>query len=243
MSARCAFLHSGLGRRPSEQCASYGLDLPLSGSVDAKGRLVLDATDDIDTLSLSAILDSTHSALAGGSYKAIGLEAYPQTSPAQGPCATPSGRLDGVHMPSVTASYVGTLRTTKGADVVVRLMTHQDTIPLAGMWNGPKPALITHGNMVFLFGGFAVTGTMQLTNSVCGITTGTIQPQNGYVWGTVLQIEFDTDSTYHTGATFDTYIDPATGVLSVVSGGLYDIELTKPCSADFVPGGTLTREG
>lgn len=225
----------------SGQCSSYGLDLTLSGSVDTKGRLVLGATDNVDTLSLSAILDPTHSALASGSYHAVGLEAYPQTAPPQTACATPSGKLDGVLMSPVTASYVGVLRTTEGANVRVSLTTQQDTVPLAGM-SYALPAIVTHGNTVFLVGGFAVTGTMQLSSSACGVTTGRIQPRNGYVWGTVLQIEFDTDSTYRKGATFDTYIDPTTGALSVVSGGIYAVDSTSFCSAHFVPGGTLTRQ-
>lgn len=227
---------------PSGQCSSYGLDLPLTGSVDASGHLVLNATDNIDTLSLSAILDPNHAAFASGSYHAIGLEAYPQTAPAQGPCSTPSARLSGVLMAPVNASYTGVLTTSDGANVTVSLTTHQDTMPLAGMWNSAQPNIITHGNMVFLVGGFAVTGTMTLTSAVCGITTGRIQPENGYVWGSVLQIEFDTDSTYRHGATFDTYIDPTTGALTVVSGGIYSFQSLTSCSADFLPGGTLIRQ-
>jgi len=144
-------------------------------------------------------------------------------------------------MAPVSASYVGTLQTTDGANILVTLKTHQDTIPLAGMSYAAQPAIITHGNMVFLVGGFAVTGTMELEHSVCGVTKGMIQPQNGYVWGTVLQVEFDTDTTYHRGATFDTYIDPTTGALNVVSGGLYAVAPTQFCAAHFVPG-TLTRQ-
>jgi hypothetical protein len=83
---------------------------------------------------------------------------------------------------------------------------------------------------------------MQLTNSVCGVTTGTIQPQNGYVWGTVFQIEFDTDSTWRRGATFEAYIDPRTGSLTVVGGRLYANDSTQSCAADLVPGGTLARQ-
>jgi hypothetical protein len=225
----------------SNQCASYGLDLPLTGSVDGHGHLALHATDNVDTLALSATLDPSRSAFANGAYTAIGAEAYPQTAPATGPCTTPSGKLDGTLMAPVNASYVGTLRTTDGASILVTLTTHQDTIPLAGMSSGAHPAIITHGNMVFLVGGFAVTGTMQLTHSVCGVTGGMIQPQNGYVWGTVLQIEFDTDTSYHQGATFETYIDPATGALNVVGARLYSVDATHFCSAAFVPG-TLTRQ-
>ena len=225
----------------SGQCSSYGLDLPLTGSVGANGHLSLSATDNVDTLALSATLDAEHSAFANGRYRAIGIEAYPQTSAAQGPCTTPTGRLNGILMPPVNASYVGVLTTTRGAHIQVSLTTHQDTIPLAGILN-PRPALITHGNMVFLVGGFAVTGTMHLATSVCGVTTGTIQPQNGYVWGTVLQIEFDTDSTYRRGATFATYIDPTTGALSIVGGRVYAVDSAQYCAADFVPGGTLTRQ-
>jgi hypothetical protein len=145
-------------------------------------------------------------------------------------------------MAPVNASYVGTLATTRGANVLVSLTMHQDTIPLPGMSLGTQPGIITHGNMVFLVGGFTVTGTMQLTPSVCGVTKAKIQPWNGYVWGTVLQIEFDTDSTYHHGATFDTYIDPTTGALDVVSGGVYALDAARFCTADFAPGGTLTRQ-
>lgn len=227
----------------SGQCASYGLDLPLTGSVDAKGHLMLDATDNIDTLSLSAMLAADHAALASGSYRATGLEAYPQTSPAQSPCVTPSGKLHGVLMSPVNASYTGTLQTIGGASVLVSLTTHQDTMPLPGMSNPTEPAIVTHGNMVFLAGGFPVTGTMTLSSSVCGVTTGKIQPRNGYVWGTVLQIEFDTDTNAGKGAKFDTYIDPTTGALNVVSGGLYASDSATPCMADFVPGGTLIRQG
>jgi len=225
----------------SGQCASYGLDLPLTGSVDANGHLTLHATDNLDTLALSATLDPNRSAFANGAYTAIGAESYPQTSPPTGPCSTPSGKLDGTLMAPVNASYVGTLQTTDGGSVLVTLTTAQDTIPLAGMSYGAHPAIITHGNMVFLVGGFAVTGTMQLGHSACGVTRGKIQPQNGYVWGTILQIEFDTDTSYHKGATFDTYIDPTTGALSVVGGRVYSVDSTHFCAAHFVPG-TLTRQ-
>ena len=221
------------------QCSSYGLDLPLSGSVDARGHLVLNATDQVDTLSLSATLDHQHSAFASGAYQAIGAESYPQTSPATGPCTTPTGKANGILMSPVSATYVGTLTTTNGANVVVSLTTRQDTIPLPGMSNGAQPAYVTHGNMIFLVGGFAVTGTMRLSHSVCGVTTGKIQPEDGYVWGTVFQVEFDTDTTYQRGATFDTYIDPTTGALNVVSGTVYSVN----CAQHFVAGGTLARQG
>ena len=225
----------------SGQCASYGLDLPLTVSVDAKGHLALNATDNLDTLALNATLAPDHSAFATGAYKAIGAETYPQTSPPTGPCSTPSGKLAGILMAPVSATYVGTLETPAGANVLVSLATHQDTMPLPGLSYGGYPSYITHGNMVFLVGGFAVTGTMHLEHSVCGVTTGRIQPQNGYVWGTVLQIEFDTDTTYRVGAKFDTYIDPTTGALTVVSGGIYAVDSAKYCAAHFVPG-TLTRQ-
>ena len=221
-------------------CASYGLDLPLTGSVGPRGHLVLNATDNLDTLALSATVDPQHTALTSGSYTAIGAEAYPQTSPPPSSCTAPSGKLNGVLMPSVSASYVGTLATTEGTTVLVKLTMDQDTIPLPGLSHDAQPTYITNGNMVFLVGGFAVKGTMELTPSLCGVKSAKIEPQNGYVWGTVLQVEFDTDTTYHHGATFDTYMDPTTGTLNLVSGSVYG---SRSCVAHFVAGSLLSRQG
>lgn len=227
----------------SGQCSSYGQDLPLTGTLDGHGNLAVRATDNVDTLSLSATLAANDMSFANGAYRASGQEAYPQDAPAQLPCTTPSGKLNGTLMQPVNAIYGGTLNSSTGP-VQVRLTLHQDTIPVEGGWSNPhdaRSAIILRGHIAFLVGGFFVTGTMQLTPSVCGVSTATIQPKVGYVWGTVLQIEFDTDTTYRHGAWFANFIDPKTGAITVANDTVYSDSASSLCTA-YLGAGTLTRQ-
>ena len=228
------------------QCGSFGLDLPLTGTVDDRGHVALFATDSVDSLSLNAKLDAER---IDGTYRAEGLEAYPLIVPvdasiaAQATCTVDAGTLIGVLMEPVNATYAGALTTSSGAAVQVQLTTHQDTLPVVGGWGNPHtagPAYILHGQTYFLVGGFFVTGTMQLPSPVCGVTTATIQPKEGYVWGTVLQIEFDSDTTYSQGGTFATFIDPSGHTLNVIGATIYNDKQAPFCQVDL--SGTLTRQ-
>lgn len=223
------------------QCGAYALDLPLTGTVDAQGHLALRATDNVDTFSVSGTLAAER---VSGTYQAVGDEAYPQRASAQTACTMTGGSLNGILMEPVTATYAGTLRDSSGDVVQVQLTTHQDTLPIKGGPTNPHTAssnVIVRGRLPFMVGGFFVTGTMRLSSPVCGVTTGTIQSHAGYVWGTVLQVEFDTDSTDQHGATFATFIDPTTGSLNVGAASVYDETRSPICLITNLTG-TLTRQ-
>jgi hypothetical protein len=222
------------------QCSSFGLDLPMTGTADS-GRLSLRATDSTVTLTVKANLGADDTSFVDGSYSAAGAEAYPLFARNQLPCSTATGKLNGFLMPPVNATYSGTL-TNGATSVQVRLVTEQDTVPITGPWNNPQPAIILRGHTNFLVGGFFVTGTMQLTSPACGTITGIVQPEDGYVWGTVLQVEFDADTTYKSGAVFSTLIDPETGALTVVNASVYNNDGTPQACYVFDLTGTLARE-
>jgi hypothetical protein len=139
-------------------------------------------------------------------------------------------------MRPVTAIYSGTITNEAGADIGVTMTIEQGTTPIPGALNpsAVTPHIILHGQTVFLAGGFPVTGTIQLRHSTCGVRHAEIQPLDGYVWGTVLQIEFDTDTHYRTGVVLDAFIDPSTGALEINGGKEY--AFTQSCLVKLVSG-------
>ena len=88
--------------------------------------------------------------------------------------------------------------------------------------------------------GFSVTGTISLTYSVCGVTSASIQPKEGFLTGNYLVVEFDTNTTYKTGATLAFSIDAASGALTLVPGDFIK-EYNGNCFIPYVAG-NLARQ-
>jgi hypothetical protein len=223
-------------------CNAYGQELPLTGTIDDQGHLTLFATDHVDSLTVSATLTAGGTAFVNGSYRATGTEGDPL--PGGGaPCKTAAGKLNGYLLQPINATYTGALTNGDGASVQVSVTPQQDTVPLTGPWDPPpvESAYIMRQVVFFPIGGFFVAGTMQLAQPVCGMTTGTIPPKEGYVWGTVMQIEFETDDTNALSAVFSALVDPRTGNLNVVDATVYGRGPSGPCSVANLTG-TLARQ-
>lgn len=100
-----------------------------------------------------------------------------------------------------------------------------------------NPAFIVQGREIVRPGGFAVTGTMALTNSMCGATTASVQAKEGYIYGNYLPVEFDTDTSYKTGFAGVFKIDPSTKSLVLI----YGFEYKGSCSTSY-GGETLPKQ-
>lgn len=225
---------------PGSVCASFALNLPVTGTVDAQGHLALLAAYSADTFSASGTVAAEK---MSGTFHAEGYEILPDRASVQGACTTLGGAFNGVLIEPVNATYTGTLNDSSGHIVSVQLTTHQDTLPIASApSNAANPQAIPVGVPPFFqVGGFAVTGTMQLSSPLCGVTTGTIHANYGYVWGTLLQVEFAPDTTHQHGAWFQAYIDPTSGSLNFVQGYVYDDTQSPICVISPLVG-TLTRQ-
>lgn len=231
-------------------CGAFALDVGMAGTLDASNHLTLHAGDSVVHFDLNATLNSGGGSFASAPYTVFGEEEIPQTASvlarsAQTACASLSGKSTGVHLTPITGSYTGPVSDANGNVVQVNMTVEQDTAPVASVTG---PDIIAHGELgPFWVGGFPVTGTIQLSNSACGATHATIQANEGYVWGTYLQVEFDTSATRpYAGFGMFAFIDPSTGDLTVVGGGDYSAsgdnngDATNVCFVAVVSG-KLTR--
>jgi hypothetical protein len=226
-------------------CNSLAFELPATGTIDMDNHLNLTATDGIVSFELTSTLDSGRTTFSDGSYTVRGQEAYPTTAftalfEQARPSATPSscgGTLQGQRLPAL-GNYSGTLMASNGIQVDASVAIQQSATPYAGPQSGPS--IITQGREYIYPGGFSVTGTITLTNSVCGVTTASIQPKEGYLFGNYLVVEFDTNTTYKTGASLAFRIDPVSGALILVPGDLIQ-EYNGSCSMPYVAGNLARR--
>jgi hypothetical protein len=204
-------------------CDSLGFALLATGSIDAANQLKLMATDGIVSFSFQATLDSTRHFFTNGNYTVSGNEAYPMSNEARAGIfaqasvlnAPPScsGMLKGQLFPAL-GNYSGTLTASNGDLVDATVSLQQSTTPY-NRSSGPGPSIITQGEEYVYASGFAVNGSISLKDSACGVTSGTIQPKEAYLFGNYLVDEFDTNTTYKTGVALAFSIDPASGALTL----------------------------
>jgi hypothetical protein len=221
-------------------CTTLAFDLPATGTIDGANHLNLTATDGIVSFALTATLAGDGTSFSNARYQVSGAEAYPMTSASllQSPRSsatspTCGGALVGQLMPAL-GSYSGTLTASSGAIVDADITLQQSPTPLPGA-SKPAPAIITQGREYVFVSGFTVTGSMTLTDSVCGVTSASIQPKEGYLFGNDLVVEFDTNTTYKTGASLAFRIDPTSGSLILVPG-IFIQEYNQACSIPYIAG-------
>jgi hypothetical protein len=236
-----------VGDQPS--CVSLAFDLPATGRIDETNHLALTATDGIVSFDLTATVNGANNSFPNAHYTVSGAEAYPtastrayaglleqpQSSAAPSSC---TGTLKGQLFPAL-GSYSGTLTASNGTQVDAAITLEQSTIPYAGS-SAPAAAIITQGREYMYASGFAVNGAISLKNSVCGVTSASIQPREGYLLGNYLVVEFDTDTTYKTGASLAFSIDPTSGALTLVPG-IFIQEYNANCFVPYIAG-NLTRQ-
>lgn len=232
-------------------CSNLAYDLPATGSIDGSNRLTMTASDGKVSFSMSATISSDGTSFSNAAYKLSGSEAYPAITPAVNrgtgrgaaspaqQCASYSGILNGKLLP-VSGNYTGTLTAANGATVAASISLQQASLPY-GATAAAAPAFIVQGHEQIWPGGFALSGTMTLTNSVCGVTTATIQAQEGYVYGNYLIAEFDTDATYKTGAALLFSVNSSTGSLTLIPGASV-FEYNGTCGMRY-SAGTLAKQG
>jgi hypothetical protein len=226
-------------------CDSLAFKLPATGTIDGENHLNRTATNGIVSFELTSTLDSGRTTFSDGSYTVSGQEAYPTTAftapfEEARPSATPSscsGSLQGQLLPTL-GNYAGTLTASNAIQVDASVAIQQSATPFAGP--ASLPSIITQGREYIYPGGFSVSGSITLTNSVCGVTSASIQPKEGYLFGNYLVVEFDTNTTYKTGASLAFRIDPASGALILVLGDFIQ-EYNGSCSMPYVAG-NLARQ-
>jgi hypothetical protein len=230
-------------------CVSLAFALPAAGRIDGANHLTLTATDGIVSFDLTATVNRTNNSFSNARYTVSGAEAYPttptkagaglleqpQSSAAPSSCA---GTLKGKLLPAL-GSYSGTLTASIGTQMQATITLEQSTTPYAAS-SGPGPSIITQGREYMYASGFAVNGAITLKNSACGVTSATIQPREGYLFGNYLVVEFDTDTTYKTGASLAFSIDPTSGALTLVPG-IFIQEYNANCFVPYIAG-NLTRQ-
>jgi hypothetical protein len=230
-------------------CVSLAFDLPASGRIDGANHLTLTATDGIVSFDLTATVNRTNNSFSNAQYTVSGAEAYPTTSTKAGgglleqpqsssAPASCAGTLKGQLFPAL-GSYSGTLTASNGTQVQAAITLEQSTTPYAPS-SGPGPSIITQGREYMYASGFAVNGAIALKNSACGVTSASIQPREGYLFGNYLVVEFDTDTTYKTGASLAFSIDPTSGALTLVPG-IFIQEYHANCFVPYIAG-NLTRQ-
>jgi hypothetical protein len=225
-------------------CDSLAFKLPATGTIDGENHLNLTATNGIVSFELTSTLDSGRTTFSG-SYRVSGQEAHPAMAFTASfeearPSATPSscsGTLQGQLLPPL-GNYSGTLTANDGIQVDATVAIEQSATPYSGPASGPS--IITQGRVYIYPGGFSVSGSITLTNSVCGVTSASIQPNEGYLFGNYLVVEFDTNTTYKTGASLAFRIDPASGALILVPGDFIQ-EYNGNCFVPYVAG-NLARQ-
>lgn len=224
-------------------CDSLGFALPATGSIDAANHLKLMATDGIVSFSFQATLDRTRHFFNNGNYTVSGNEAYPMSMVAKAGMfeqafvsnapASCTGTLKGQLFPAL-GNYSGTLAASNGDLVDATVSLQQSTTPY-NRSSGPGPSIITQGNEYVYASGFAVNGSISLKNSACGVTSGTIQPKEAYLFGNYLVDEFDMNTTYKTGVGLAFSIDPASGSLTLVPNPTVE-EYNGNCFIPYVAG-------
>jgi hypothetical protein len=227
-------------------CNSLAFALPASGSIDAANHVSLMATDGMVSFVFKATLDSTKHFFTNGSYAVSGTEAYPMSTAARAgifevPSSTPppcTGTLSSQFLPAL-GNYSGTLAASNGDQVDASVALQQSTTPY-NRSSGPGPSIIIQGKESIYASGFTVNGSISLKNSACGVTSASIQPREGYLFGNYLVVEFDTNTTYKTGVALAFSIDPASGALTLVPNE-YIEEYNGNCSVPYVAG-KLTRQ-
>lgn len=204
-------------------CVSLAFYLPASGTRDQANYINLTATDGIVSFKFAGNLNAARNSFSNGNYIIAGDEAYPRLLGAT-PFETPStsqsscsATLNGQRLPPL-GSYLGTLIADNGAQVDASMSLQQAPTPYTGSRFGP--AIIVQGRSYIYPSGFAVNGSITLHNSVCGVTSASIQPKEGFLFGNYLVVEFDTDKTYTTGAAVAFSIDPSSGASTLVPGDL-----------------------
>jgi hypothetical protein len=227
-------------------CVSLAFDLPASGTIDEANHLSVTATDGIVLFTFDGTLGTAGDSFSDGSYTVSGQEAYPTTvgfganpiervSTATSSC---SATLNGQLLASL-GNYQGTLTAGNGTQVDASISLQQSATPYAGS-STFGPSIITQGREYIYPSGFAVNGSITLKNSACGVTSASIQPKEGFLFGNYLVVEFDTNTTYKTGTALAFSIDPTSGGLTLVPGDFIQ-EYNGSCYMPYVAGNLIRQ--
>ena len=228
-------------------CSSFGVNLPLSGTVDSAGNIQIAAIDGLGlvTFYLNGTVTPDGKSLSNGSYHITGSEltsaAAAQLLPSSlfsdisPTCTSYIGNADGLSLASVTATYSGSVKTLVGTTTQMSINVTQGSSPVASSSELSTLSSTTGqipGELSVSLGGFPVTGTISLTSSRCGLVSGAIAANTSFIAGNLLDLVFTSSSTQTNGTDLVGLIDPATGSITVLTGG----EMKSPCSTLYLSG-------
>ena len=245
LSGNVTFLLPNVGSGAG--CSSFGVNLPLSGTVDSAGNIQIAAIDGLGlvTFYLNGTVTPDGKSLSNGSYHITGSEltsaAASQLLPSSlfsyisPTCTSYIGNTDGLSLASVTATYSGSVKTLAGTTTQMSINVTQGSSPMASSSELSTLSSTTGqipGELSVSLGGFPVTGTISLTGSKCGLVSGAIASNTSFIVGNLLDLVFTSSSTQTNGTDLVGLIDPATGSITVLTGG----EMKSPCSTLYLSG-------
>jgi len=245
LSGNVTFLLPNVGSGAG--CSSFGVNLPLSGTVDSAGNIQIAAIDGLGlvTFYLKGTVTQDGKSLSNGSYHITGSEltsaAASQLLPSSlfsyisPTCTSYIGNTDGLSLASVTATYSGSVKTLVGTTTQMSINVTQGSSPVASSSELSTLSSTTGqipGELSVSLGGFPVTGTISLTGSKCGLVSGAIASNTSFIVGNLLDLVFTSSSTQTNGTDLVGLIDPATGSITVLTGG----EMKSPCSTLYLSG-------
>jgi hypothetical protein len=234
-------------------CSNFAINLPVNGTLDSANLITLSATDGVVTFNLSAKVSTDGKSFSNAAYSMIGEEAYPDSRPANEGVKSAAGaklqngqnctgNLNGTLMAPL-GSYTGTLTAANGQTVQASIVLSQASSPYVYTTATPgvlSPEIIVGSREQIWQSGIPVTGTINLSNSVCGVTSATVQANHGFIFGNWLTVEFDTDTTDTNGVAAVFSVDPVSGNLTLVPGFLIQ-EYKGTCFIPYIAG-SLSRQ-